>query len=79
MPTATLLVNVTEVFSGVTTIIFVSSLYTLTAPFVIVNLALNPLLEGERYLTIGLDAVAPVGVPPGKFQVIPVGDPNEVS
>jgi hypothetical protein len=74
-----LLVNVTEVFSGITTIIFVSSLYVLIAPFVIVSLALNPILEGERYLTIGLVAVAPVGVPPGKFQILPVGDPKEVS
>jgi hypothetical protein len=60
-------------------IIFVSFLIELITPLVIVNLALNPVLEGERYLTTGLAAVPPVGVPPGKFQALLVGLPTEVS
>jgi hypothetical protein len=75
----TLLVNDTEIFSGVTIIIFISSLDELIAPFVIVSLALNPTLDGELYLTMGLVAVAPVGVPPGKFHDLLVGLPTEVS
>jgi hypothetical protein len=79
----TLLVNVVEIFSGATIIIslFASTLTELisTNPSVMVNLVLNPVVEGESYLTIGLVEVAPVGVPPGKFQDLPVGEPNEVS
>ena len=48
-------------------------------PMLTVNLALNPVFDGEEYLTIGLVAVAPVGVPPGKSQILPVGDPSEMS
>jgi hypothetical protein len=74
-----LLDNETDMFSGDTEIIFVSSLEELIAPLVTVNLALNPKEEGERYLTIGLLATEPVGVPPGKFHVLLVGLPTEAS
>ena len=83
MLAGTLLVNVVEIFSGVTITIFLflSTLTELisTNPSVIVNLGSNPIVEGESYLTTGLAAVEPVGVPPGKFQNLPVGEPIEVS
>jgi hypothetical protein len=74
-----LLLSVTEIFSGDTVIIFNSSLEELIAPLVTVNLALNPEKLGERYLTMGLRPVDPVGVPPGKFHVLLVGLPTEAS
>ncbi|NCX04745.1 MAG: hypothetical protein EBW68_03070 [Actinobacteria bacterium] len=74
-----LLAIVIKIFSGATTIMFDFSLEELMLPMLIVNLALNPVFDGETYLTIGLVAVAPVGVPPGKFQILPVGDPSEMS
>ena len=66
MLAGTLLVNVVEIFSGATIIIslFASILTELisTNPSVMVNLVLNPVVEGESYLTICYERLGPIFV-----------------
>ena len=80
--TVTFVDNVTEIFSGDTTIIFDSSLVELLAPVApsyTVNETLNPKDDGERYLTMGLVSAEDVGLPPEKPQTLLVGFPTEAS
>jgi len=79
--TVTFVDNVTEIFSGDTTIIFDSSLVELlvsTSSYTVKE-TLNPKDDGERYLTIGLVSVEDVGLPPEKPQTLLVGFPTEAS